>query len=736
MFAPKIKRHVQRKSSGKTCINRKVKVGNIHPGAVLQRHADKMNSAEGNPLSQNTKGFMESRFGTDFSGVRVHTDTNAVQMSEELNVQAFTYGNDIFFNRGKFSPESSPGKHLLAHELTHTLQQTGKIQKKEGEGHDLTSADLQGNSDLEAVFDGEKVLKKKDKGPAVGKVQNALIKLGFTLPVFGADEDFGNETQGAVIKFQAASGLTGVDVDGIVGKKTLGLLDMASRHGASEKDTDKKADDFIIKGKQQDKDPFQVFFELGESKLDSDETKKLDEAAGKILPPKLILKGFASEEGSDSFNRQLIKQRIKGVRDYLGPKLSSRITLEDKPALVEGKGQVHYRQFRSVKLINGDDVKAQDCSTDLKSKKCSNPYDILNKAADNANDMIVKAKAKLPPQTPADTKLVFEELFRPNNPSDQVEKDKIITDIKDILDKMVNHITKLKDDKFHVCATECDGGCQAGSPAYNRDTPNHGDEGVIFICPSFEKETGIQQAIIIIHEGHHGVPKIPSDDVAYRHGRLIKIIDKDQAMQNASSFEFLVKLLLNPKSDQVGPKEKDDLKGGISDNEAKDINEAVAWIEQWFSLLTFDTASHYSNIVKVRNTKSWITDRDTEHAFFEMRDRFAPRFGLTVPPTLPSFEDQKSIAAVNDRCEQMEKPLGSKLEIEKVSTGKDNWEKGPKSKITVTQDFFKLPPSKMVVALLQELVHATPGISASLEPEYVLFINDMRLKRNLGGPKK
>jgi ribosomal protein S27E len=84
----------------------------------------------GSKMSENTLNFMESRFGSDFSGVKIHTDTNAVQMSRELNAQAFTVGSDIYFNQGKYSPESASGKHLLAHELTHTVQQGGGVERK------------------------------------------------------------------------------------------------------------------------------------------------------------------------------------------------------------------------------------------------------------------------------------------------------------------------------------------------------------------------------------------------------------------------------------------------------------------------------------------------------------------------------------------------------------------------------------------------------------------------------
>ncbi len=77
----------------------------------------------GQSLSPATRGFFEPRFGADFSQVRVHTGSDAAAIATEINAKAFTTGNDIFFNTGQYSPGTSGGKSLLAHELTHTLQQ-------------------------------------------------------------------------------------------------------------------------------------------------------------------------------------------------------------------------------------------------------------------------------------------------------------------------------------------------------------------------------------------------------------------------------------------------------------------------------------------------------------------------------------------------------------------------------------------------------------------------------------
>jgi len=71
------------------------------------------------------RGRMESAFGADFSGVRLHTDPSAAEMSRTLDARAFTHGRDVYFASGQYDPFSREGGLLLAHELTHVVQQTG-----------------------------------------------------------------------------------------------------------------------------------------------------------------------------------------------------------------------------------------------------------------------------------------------------------------------------------------------------------------------------------------------------------------------------------------------------------------------------------------------------------------------------------------------------------------------------------------------------------------------------------
>jgi hypothetical protein len=84
----------------------------------------------GQHLDRETKNFMEPRFGHDFSDVRVYADLNAVESARKVNALAFTVGRKIVFGASQYAPKTTKGQKLLAHELTHVVQQTGKNNRK------------------------------------------------------------------------------------------------------------------------------------------------------------------------------------------------------------------------------------------------------------------------------------------------------------------------------------------------------------------------------------------------------------------------------------------------------------------------------------------------------------------------------------------------------------------------------------------------------------------------------
>jgi hypothetical protein len=100
-----------------------------------------------------------------------------------------------------------------------------------GDGHDLKSQRFAGDEVLEACYDDEKILRRGDSDPAIAKIQEALIALGFPVPNVGANGIFGDETELAIRSYQEARGLT---VDGVMGPETIGNLDEEFYFGPTE----------------------------------------------------------------------------------------------------------------------------------------------------------------------------------------------------------------------------------------------------------------------------------------------------------------------------------------------------------------------------------------------------------------------------------------------------------------------------------------------------------------------
>ncbi len=183
----------------------------LGPGLESQINNTKNN---GSPLPENSRTFMENRFGTGFGHVKIHTDANAVQMNKDLNAQAFTHGSDIYFNSGKFDTESFSGKHLLAHELTHVVQQndhqfsvqreTTPEEKELRENAELLETEILAdpayaklkNQSKHRVKTIIKKAKKKPLGENTGQRNYYLIKLKIAITTPFKGQDTGNEEYG------------------------------------------------------------------------------------------------------------------------------------------------------------------------------------------------------------------------------------------------------------------------------------------------------------------------------------------------------------------------------------------------------------------------------------------------------------------------------------------------------------------------------------------------------------
>jgi hypothetical protein len=115
-------------------------------------------STPSQPLDSETREFMESHLGHDFSGVRVHTDSAAAESSRAIHANAYTIGPDIVFGAGKYSPGDSAGKKLIAHELTHVVQQASAAGAGiQASGEDLRVSEPFHDSEREAEATAEQI---------------------------------------------------------------------------------------------------------------------------------------------------------------------------------------------------------------------------------------------------------------------------------------------------------------------------------------------------------------------------------------------------------------------------------------------------------------------------------------------------------------------------------------------------------------------------------------------------
>ena len=86
-------------------------------------------------MEPKVRNYFQPRFGVDLKDVRVHTDSNADRLARAVHARAFTLGNDVVFAKNQYNPGTHEGKKLVAHELTHVLQQGGGV-KRDVQRHD------------------------------------------------------------------------------------------------------------------------------------------------------------------------------------------------------------------------------------------------------------------------------------------------------------------------------------------------------------------------------------------------------------------------------------------------------------------------------------------------------------------------------------------------------------------------------------------------------------------------
>ena len=169
--------------------------GNQHVQRLVARTAGEENEMEGvaqavddrrgrgQSLHDRTRAQMEPALQQDLSGVRVHNDGAADQLSSQFNAKAFTTGQDVFFRQGAYDPGSSGGDKLLAHELTHVVQQGNSPTKLAGKKMNISQPGDAGEREADSVADTvtsagiSRQEEEEDVQPAVQRQEDDELRL-------------------------------------------------------------------------------------------------------------------------------------------------------------------------------------------------------------------------------------------------------------------------------------------------------------------------------------------------------------------------------------------------------------------------------------------------------------------------------------------------------------------------------------------------------------------------------
>lgn len=167
-------------------------------------------NSSGQPLDSATRASMEPRFGHDFSGVRVHTDAKAAESAKSVNALAYTVGRDVVFGNGQFTTGTTKGQQLLAHELTHVVQQSNSNKQSVN-----TISKPNDSSELEADQMAEKVMRQQvmtDDWKVESKPETSVAPKHSVLQRQGADETT-EPSSTETAESDASASKEGIEVD-------------------------------------------------------------------------------------------------------------------------------------------------------------------------------------------------------------------------------------------------------------------------------------------------------------------------------------------------------------------------------------------------------------------------------------------------------------------------------------------------------------------------------------------
>lgn len=309
-----------------------------------------VNSA-GSGLNKETKQEMEAGFGADFSNVRIHTGSEADYLNKSIGARAFTHGKDIFFRQGNYDPSSKGGKHLLAHELTHTIQQgaidaskpagshkkAGSIQRVPIDYRTLTWDDFNGPVDESSKYDA-----------ATASAVDMSLKEGY----IGASVEYDGKKATVTISYDASK----VNIKGIMETDESWKKSWITDDTEAEKKFGKDAN---FKSKRDDLlSHEQIHFQITNT-ISKSYLKKLKD----VFPKSSYVESKeTTEEGMESFLDEVLTKKGDELHALTDAVYSEADTEVDTVQDIYDKGTKHSQKIKVQKQWKDDFTKTLEAA--------------------------------------------------------------------------------------------------------------------------------------------------------------------------------------------------------------------------------------------------------------------------------------------------------------------------------------------------------------------------------------
>lgn len=732
--------------------------------------AVKSTQGGGQGLNGSTRHFFETRFGHDFSDVRIHADSRANHLARSINARAFTHGRDIYFNSGQYQPTQHEGRHLLAHELTHVLQQNKTyapaIQRACGSAaigtpggcsnqpldflEDYPRYRFINNCDTFNAGEDTRLINEMAAQPATARFE-----------IHGYASTPGESTYNENLSCARALKAKTLITDPVPSGAGIaaGRIDGVFKHGESPgPETERRsvvitppvptpmplpgavpvpaASDFQIRriGRSTRS---RIFFAQHSHGLTSSATTQIG-AIKTAAPASVRLIGFVSADESAG----LAQDRADEVESALKspPNAVNVASATANPAAMASRSD--FVSARSVEVVVGAAAPTTlDCAAVDAHGNLLNPprqdctvmdpptWTAFNSAMPIANNAMLRAVNAVSGVPNANDAQVIDRFFGNHDPA-------TIVTLRTNLTRLQAHVSNLP------AITQCGGQCHIGLCARGNSIAfNHGVDAAstkTLCVPNFKRLNTMDRARNLIHESAHGTsplggaahPTKGTRDLAYRHERILFHLSTADRLRNSDSYALFALFLReiqqtgNPNAAPAGisTPATDNLTGFSTTGahpEQPALELALAHFEKRLSWAASQTGQLYNQVRKVRTGAlswpgSWARNLMTQAA---------AGFPLTAPNTTPTLTDQLRVAAIAERYSRMKWASKRNLNISRMPTGLINWPAAASwvagSTLQIGPDFFRATPDDQVSLLVEILARVTRDVETSYIPAYV-----------------